>query len=80
MCSLAVIHIGVLGRLDLASPGPQALGQAGGGQRGSKWSLGGREAVNGAWGTELRPACFAVLDDLVKVRPLSNQDPRTWFP
>lgn len=46
------------------------------------WGLGpwarleeGREAVSGAWGAELRPTCFPGLDDLVKVRPLSDQDP-----
>lgn len=37
----------------------------------------GREAVNGAWGVggELRSTCFPGVDDLVKVRPLSNEDP-----
>ena len=32
---------GVLGRLPRVSLGPRALGQAGGGQKGSEWSLGG---------------------------------------
>lgn len=46
-CAISNVQLGcrpqgVLGRLGLVSLGPQALGQAGGVQRGNKWSLGGR--------------------------------------
>lgn len=67
MCSLAVFHTSALGRLDLAGPGPRALCQARGGQRGSKWRL----------GAELRPARFPALGDRPAGGEASTRQPST---